>query len=464
MKKQSRKLLPVVYPNSAGIDIAKDCHAVALPANQAGEQPVRIFGGLTRDLEEIASWLAANSIEQVALEATGVYWISVYEMLDARGFEVWLVNPTGLQRPDRRKSDVLDCQWIQQLMSLGMLKRSHRPADAICELRSYVRNRRRAISDRARCVQHMQKALQQMNLKLDSVLSDIAGQTGMSIIEAIVAGERDGKELAKFRHGRVKASGEMIAAALEGNWRGEHLFALEQALESYRHYDAQIRRLEERIAQVADRLVADLNDDENDENGRDERGDRSQDSQPVGSKQWKGQMRDLMKELYGVDLMEIPSIGFETVLTLLSEVGTDLSCFPSAGHFGQWLGLAPGTNISGGKRLGGAKGRGCQVSGQALRMSAMTLRRGSSKLADVHRRRCARMDPPRAIKATAYQLARIIYAMVTGQKRYDERPQIESENLRELHKIQRIIRQAEEFGLRLVEEDIYNVPLKQAVA
>ena len=185
MKKQSRKLLPVVYPNSAGIDIAKDCHAVALPANGAGEQPVRMFGGLTRDLEEIASWLAANSIEQVALEATGVYWISVYEMLDARGFEVWLVNPTGLQRPDRRKSDVLDCQWIQQLMSLGMLKRSHRPADAICELRSYVRNRRRAISDRARCVQHMQKALQQMNLKLDSVLSDIAGQTGCRLLRRL---------------------------------------------------------------------------------------------------------------------------------------------------------------------------------------------------------------------------------------------------------------------------------------
>ena len=361
MKKQSGKRLPVVYPNSAGIDIAKDIHAVAVPANEAGEQPVRMFGGFTRDLEEMAAWLKDHSIQQVALEATGVYWIAVYELLDARGFEVWLVNPTGLQRPDRRKSDVLDCQWIQQLMSLGMLKRSHRPADEICELRSYVRSRRRAISDRARCVQHMQKAMQQMNLKLDSVVSDIAGQTGMAIIEAIVAGERDGERLARFRHGRVKASEETIAAALEGNWRAEHLFTLAQALESYRHYDGQIRRLEERIAQVADRLVADRRSD--DENGHTDSGDQSQDARPVGSKRWKGQMRDLMKQLYGVDLMEIPSVGFETVLTLLSEVGTDLSSFPSASHFGQWLGLAPGTNISGGRRIGGAKGRGCQASG-----------------------------------------------------------------------------------------------------
>ncbi len=332
MNSQSRKLLPVVYPNSAGIDIAKDIHAVALPADEAGEQPVRMFGGFTRDLEEMAAWLKEHSIEQVALEATGVYWIPVYELLDARGFEVWLVNPTGLQRPDRRKSDVLDCQWIQQLMSLGMLKRSHRPADEICELRSYVRNRRRAISDRARCVQHMQKAMQQMNLKLDSVVSDIAGQTGMAIIEAIVAGERDGERLARFRHGRIKASGETIAAALEGNWREEHLFTLAQALESYRHYDGQIRRLEERIAQVADRLAADGSDDENDCG---DGGVQSQAVQPAGSKRWQVKMRDLMKQMYGVDLMEIPSVGFETVLTLLSEVGTDLSGFPSSRHFGQ---------------------------------------------------------------------------------------------------------------------------------
>ena len=407
MKRKRKNLLSVVYPSCAGIDVAKDIHVVALPTDAKGEQEVKSFGGFTKHLQALAEWLKSHDIEPVALESTGVYWISLYEVLDAQGFDVWLVNPVGLARPDRRKSDVLDCQWIQQLMSLGMLKRSHRPADRICELRSYVRDRRRAVDQRSQSVQRMQKALEQMNLKLGSVLSDIAGKTGMRIIKAIVDGARDGARLAKMRDRRVKADESMIAAALEGNWRTEHLFSLQQALDTYCHDERQIQQLEVRIAAV----VKQTNEvDCQSEAGVDE-------DSPCGchsAKIWKAQMTAHMRQAFGVDLTSIPGVGLETVLTLLCEVGSDFSAFPTVRQFGQWLGLAPGTNISGGKRLSGAKSRGCQIAGQALRMAAMTLRRDSSLLGAAHRRRCMRMDPPRAVKATAYQLARIIYAMVTN--------------------------------------------------
>lgn len=455
MKRTMKDLVSVVYPKSAGIDVAKDIHVVALPADARGKQEVRTFGGFTKDLQGMAEWLRGHGIEQVALESTGVYWISLYEVLDTAGFDVWLVNPAGLSRPDRRKSDVLDCQWIQQLMSLGMLKRSHRPADRICELRGYVRGRRRAIAARGRCVQHMQKALLQMNLKLDSVLSDIAGRTGMRIIRAIVAGERCGETLAKLRHGRVRADEKMIAAALQGNWRAEHLFALEQALDSHRHYEKQIRQLEERIEKV----VSEMDGDDS------QKGDCGSSQGAVDDvRLWKAQMRADMQRAYGVDLMGIPGIGFETVLTILSEVGSDFSAFPTARHFGQWLGLAPGTNISGGKRLSGAKSRGCQATGQALRMAAMTLRRDSGLLGSAHRSRCVRMDPPRAVKATAYQLARIIYSMVTNRREYSEVPMMASERSRLEKRVDSIVRQAGKLGLQFVESSIHDALQYQAVA
>ncbi len=457
MKRRTKNIASVVYPHCAGIDIAKDEHAVALPADGHGEQEVRMFGGFTGDLESMASWLSEHGIEQVALESTGVYWIAVYEVLDGAGFDVWLVNPAGLARPDRRKSDVLDCQWIQQLMSLGMLKRSHRPPDRICELRSHVRNRRRAVADRARGVQHMQKALQQMNLKLDTVLSDIAGKTGMAIIAAIVGGERDGRRLAGLRDGRVKADEGTIAAALQGNWREEHLFALEQALDTYHHHERQIVQLEERIAQLVRRLSAypQQPDDGDDELRR---------LPKAGGRHWKSEMNGLMGEMFGTNLMKVPGVGFETVLTLLSEVGPDFSMFPTVRHFGQWLGLAPGTNISGGKRLSGGKSRGTQVTGQALRMSAMTLRRNSSLLGDAHRSRCLRMDPPRAIKATAHQLARILYSLVVNKSEYSEKPLHEANQKRQNRKVRNLIRQAERFGFHVVGQGGEVIQPNQAVS
>ena len=238
--------LQVVHPESAGIDVGKRKHYVAVDPSRF-EDPVRNFGSFTQDLEAMAEWLSSCGVREVAMESTGVYWIPVFEVLDGAGFEVHLVNPRATKRVSGRKSDVLDCQWIRQLMSYGLLRGAFRAPDALCPMRSYVRQRGQLIRDRSRAVQHMQKALGQMNVQLDNVLSDIMGKTGQLIVRAIVAGERDGAALAKFRDGRCKADETTIAASLRGNWRGEHLFALQQALAHHDMLQGQIEACETRI-------------------------------------------------------------------------------------------------------------------------------------------------------------------------------------------------------------------------
>ncbi len=419
-KRKESRVTVVRYPHCAAIDVAKDLHAVALAPDENGEQEVKFFSGFTVALHAMGQWLKKNGVIQVAMESTGVYWIPAYEVLDALGFDMWLVNPAGLKRPDRRKSDVLDCQWLQQLMSLGLLSKSHRPPDEICELRGYVRDRQRTIQDRARCVQRMQKALQQMNVKLDSVLSDITGKSGMAIIEAIVAGEREARTLASLCDPRVKKSEDEIAAALLGNWRENHLFSLQQSLTTYHHYSSLLRQSEARILSLVDQLAARLTEQKDDSTGG------GADRKPLKKprRKWHQRLQMRLWELFEVDLTAIPGVGVETALTLLSELGHDFSEFDNAKKFSSWLGVAPGTNISGGKHLpGGAKGRSTQVAGQALRMSAMSLRRSQCPLGDRHRKRCSRMDPPRANKATAHELSRIIFAMVTKGEEYMERDQ-----------------------------------------
>ena len=312
-----------------------------------------------------------------------------------------------------------------------MLRKSHRPADAVCELRSYVRNRQRLVKDWARCVQHMQKALQQMNVKLDSVLSDVAGKSGMAIIEAIVSGERNAEVLAALCDGRAKKNESEIALALYGHWRDEHLFALRQALESYRHYTGQLAALEVRILTLVEQLAAHVTEADTTDDGR------TPVKTPRGA--WQQHLHKRLWDLFGTDLTAIPGVGMESALVLLSELGHDFSEFGSSRQFSQWLSLAPGTNISGGKRLPEAKGRGTQVAGQPLRMAAMSLKRSQCALGDKHRRRCSRMERPRAFKAIAHELARIIYAMVTRRTEYlgmDPKTmaeQVRSRLLRRLH-------------------------------
>ena len=256
MARKSRRTqrLRVVNPDCAGIDIGKDRHFVAVDPERT-EEPVRSFGAFTRDLEEMAAWLASCGVTKVAMESTSVYWIPVYETLERAGFEVMLVPPRMTKQIGGRKSDVLDCQWIWQLMSYGLLRGAFRPGDEVCPLRSYARQMRRLTGDRSRCVLHMQKALTEMNVKLDSVIANITGLTGQRILRAIIDGERDPERLATLRHRGIKADADTIAASLQGTWREEHLFALEQAMQRYDFLTQQIDDCEARVMAEIERLT-----------------------------------------------------------------------------------------------------------------------------------------------------------------------------------------------------------------
>jgi transposase len=434
MGRKTTQRLTIVHPDCAGIDIGGKSHFVAVdPA--LSDEPVRSFDSFTDDLERMGDWLSECGVTIVAMESTGVYWIPVYDVLERRGFEVHLVNPRATKQVSGRKSDVLDCQWLWQLMSYGLLKGAFRPSEQVCELRTYVRVRSRLVGDQSRSVQHMQKALTEMNVQLANVLSDVTGKTGMQILRAIVAGERDGHQLARYRDGRVKADAETIARSLCGTWREEHVFALAQALQRYDLYAEQIGHCEERIVEVGKTLCLDI-----------------EVTPSSGRTRWEKQLRPLLHASLGVDLTAIPCIGIETTLMVASELGVDLSRFPSSAHFCSWLSLAPGTRISGGKKLPGRGPTVVNRLGQALRVAAATARTSQSFIGASHRARLARLDKPRAIKATAHQLARLIYAMLTRGEQYVERGMQGYEETRREKSLYALRRRAKTLGFSVVKD------------
>ena len=373
MARKSRRTqrLRVVNPDCAGIDIGKDRHFVAVEAERT-EEPVRSFGAFTRDLEEMAAWLASCGVTKVAMESTSVYWIPVYETLERAGFEVMLVPPRMTKQIGGRKSDVLDCQWIWQLMSYGLLRGAFRPGDEVCPLRSYARQMRRLTGDRSRCVLHMQKALTEMNVKLDSVIANITGLTGQRILRAIIDGERDPERLATLRHRGIKADADTIAASLQGTWREEHLFALEQAMQRYDFLTQQIDDCEARVMAEIERLTPpdDLPDGgaPDPAPGTTSETASSRSANAASNYTGKEGIQALaLRGMMGVDLTAIPTIGPGTALVIASEIGPDFSAFPSAQHFCSWLALAPGTRISGGKNLPGKSPKAVNPVGQGRR-------------------------------------------------------------------------------------------------
>ena len=431
MRSKRKQALRVVHPHCAGIDIGKTTHYVAVPEG-TDERVVRSFASFTDELHAMAAWLSSCGVDTVAMEATGVYWIPVFEVLDRAGLEVHLVDARATKQVSGRKSDVLDCQWIRELMSYGLLKGAFRPSDQTCVLRSYVRQRAQLVRDRARSVQHMQKALTQMNVQLDTVLSHLMGKTGQAIVRAIVAGERDAAVLARLRDRRVKADEATVARSLRGNWREEHLFALAQALERYDCLSGQIEQAEQRILATMTVLAPEPEEDTAVPTGRD------------------AALVDALHAVMGVDLTAIPTIGVETALVLACEIGPDLSRFPTPEHFCSWLTLAPGTRISGGKHLKGAPAKRTNRAGQALRMAASTARHNRTFIGACHRARLRRLDSARAIKATAHQLARLIYAMLTRGEDYVERGIEHFESERRDRQLRHLQRQARHFNLALV--------------
>ncbi|MVF23706.1 IS110 family transposase [Methylocaldum sp. BRCS4] len=392
------------YPHAAGIDIGSTRHFVAVPVDR-DPQPVREFEGHTVGLRELAAWLKTCGITEVAMESTGVYWIPLYELLAEQGFTVFLVNARHVRNVPGRKSDVLDCQWLQRLMSFGLLRGAFRPEDEICTLRALWRHRDMLIAYQGSHVQHLQKALNQMNVQLHHVIADIVGVTGQRIVRAILAGERDPRALAALRDRRIQADGEAIAKVLLGNWREEHLFALRQAMELYDVYAQKIADCDQQLQSLLENLrthelpAAGLANP------------KARKSRPKNAPGFA--VREALYGLAGVDLTRIDGIDTSTAMKIISEVGSDLSAFPTVKHFTSWLGLCPGTKISGGKVLSGATKRSANRAAQALRIAAQSLRKSDSALGAYHRRLCARMDRPKAITATAHKLARLIYTLLT---------------------------------------------------
>ena len=398
--------LSQVNLDAAGIDVGASSHFVAVPADRA-EQPVREYEAFTADLYRLADWLAECGVATVVMESTGVYWTPLFGVLEERGFEVMLVDPRRIKNVSGRKTDVLDCQWLQQLHTYGLLSGAFRPKADIRRLRSYLRQRAMLVEYASHHIQHMQKALTQMNLKLQHVISNITGKTGMDIIEAIVAGERDPWKLAQFRRPGMKADAATIARSLQGHWREEHIFELTQALELYRFYHDKVAECDREIEAQLERF-----EDRSDGGAPADNGRRGQGNAP------RFDIRTHLYRMTGVDLTRIDGIDGFTALKVIGEIGTDLTRWPSAKHFASWLGLSPDNRITGGKVKSSKTKPSASRAAAALRLAANALHRSDSALGAFLRRKKAQLGAPKAITATAHKLARLIYSMLRYGQEY----------------------------------------------
>jgi transposase len=432
-----------IHPHAAGIDIGSKEHFVCVPPGSTAN-PVRSFGTFTADLEALGDWLQECGVTTVAMEATGVYWIPVFQILERRGWQVLLVNARQTKNVAGRKSDVQDCQWIQRLHTYGLLQGSFRPTEAHCVARTYLRYRDELVSARSTQCQHMQKALQQMNLQLTQVLSDVAGVSGLAIIGAILKGERDPVKLSGLVDRRVRATPAALQKALVGDYRPEHLFVLQQAFDLYHTYEAKIQVCDQEIA----RALAAWPD----------RVDLTCQPLPArkpGSAPRRDQLggQDIREALYqktGVDLTAIEGIGPLTSLVLVTEVGTDVNRFPTEKHFCSWLGLCPDNRISGGKVLSSRTRRVVNRAADALRMAATTLERSQSALGGFYRRMKARLGAAEAVTATAHKLARIIYRLIKHGEAYVRQGMEAYEKLFHDRKLRALHKAAKRMGFQLI--------------
>jgi transposase len=487
------KQMPTVHPHAAGIDLGNAAHFVCVPADSvpAGQSPVRQLGVFNPQLDEVVEWLKQCHVQTVAMESTGVMWIPVFQKLETAGLEVLLVNTKRLKHVPGRKSDVLDCQWIQQLHSYGMLSGSFRPADIICRLRTLMRQRENVIASAGSETQHMHKAMQEMGVHLHVVLSDVTGETGLRIIDAILEGQRDPKELVKLRDWRVrKSTVAQMEAALQGDWREELLFVLQQSRQAYTFFQQQLAALDEKIVALlteipqapppptdpsqpprppstdATRMAADPSGSTAaGADGAPNPGAaqaQTQDAKRTQRKPSKGgnplsqDIRPQLAQSFGVDLTRIPGLNLVGVLIILSEVGTDLKKrWRDGDAFAAWLGLCPGAKISGGKVLSSRTPHVINRVAVLLRLAALAIGRTDSCLGIFYRRLKAKHGAPKAMTATARKLAVLIYHLLsTGEEYQEPDPKQYDQRVRK-NRIIRLMRQAKELGFDLV-------PLEQA--
>ena len=418
--KETRSELTITNPDAAGIDVGARTHYVAVPVGRA-EVSVRSFGSYTAQLDELMKWLKDCAITTVAMESTGVYWVSLYQKLEEAGFEVLLVDAHQAKHVPGRKSDVQDCQWLQQLHSYGLLRAAFRPEDSICRLRTFKRHRKSLVGYAGMWIQHIQKALDEMNLHLHHVLSDISGQSGLAILDAILAGERDSAKLASLADHRVKKSQAQIEAALTGDYRPELLFVLNQALQNYRQIQQQIAQcdlgIEKQLAQIADcpnpSQAAEPRPPLSDSTSAKPRKTEPKDALEVS-------LAGHLKRILGVDLTAIPGLNVLAVLTLLSEIGTNMAKWRNEKAFVSWLGLSPNNKISGQRVLSSRTRKVVNRAATILRLAAMVLGHSNTPLGSFYRRKRAQLGAPKAITATARKLGCLIYRLIKNGQGYQE--------------------------------------------
>lgn len=436
--------LEVMHPDAAGIDIGNEAHYVAVPPARDRE-PVRRFGCVTAELKEMAGWLQQCGIRTVAMQSTGVYWIPVYDILEEAGLEVYLVNARETKNLPGKKTDVQESQWLMQLHTYGLLRNSFRPAQEIRQMRNYWRQRNDLVQSAARHVQRMQKTLTQMNVQLANVISDLSGVTGQAIVKAILAGERDGRELAALRDGRIKASEEEIARSLEGNWQEDLLFVLQQEHEGYEFCHKQIaacdQRLEEYLNQRADRSEGAAVPEET----RKHRRKKKRGNAP------QFPLREGIFRMTGVDLTRVDGIDVMTATTVISEAGWDMSKWQTEHHFVSWLRLCPDNRISGDRVIGKGRLPTNNRLAVALKMAASGLRESDTYLGAQFRRLRTRLGAPVAIKAMAAKLARLIYRMLRYGMEYVDRGAALYEQQHRQRQIHSLKQKAAALGFKVIE-------------
>jgi transposase len=451
MKRQHRRepkprvspsVLERINPHAAGIDCGSAEHFVAVPPDRDAT-PIRSFATFTGDLHRLADWLTACRVTSVAMEATGVYWIPIYEILDARGFTVLLVNARHVKNVPGRKSDVSDCEWLRDLHIVGLLRGSFRPTDGIVALRAYLRHRETLIQSAGSQVQRMQKALVQMNVQLPLVVSDITGVTGLRILRDIVAGRTDPHALARHRDHRCHASEAEIVAALTGNYRPEHLFGLRQNLEAFDHtqellaacdtaIEAHLQMLATHTQQATTPLPP----------------PRSR-KKPRGNEP-RFELRTPLHQLTGVDLSQLDGIGPYNALRLVSEIGTDMTRWPTDKHFTSWLTLAPKNKVSGGRLLSSRTQPSASRAAAILRLAAMNLGRTQTALGAFYRRLAYRVGKAKANTATARKLAILVFHTLKGELVYQDPGAAEYDARDRVRVLRRLRQRAEHLGFTLV--------------
>jgi transposase len=433
-----------IHPHAAGVDIGAIEIVACVPGDE-NTQIVKAFGNYTVDLQTLASWMRDHQVQTVAMESTGVYWIPLFEELERQGFECLLISSRSLRRVAGRKSDISDAQWIQTLHTYGLLEGSFRPQGDLVALRTLLRHRSQLVEHRSPHIQHMQKVLLQMNVQLSQAVTDVTGLTGLKIIRAILAGERDPQTLAALREPGCKKSAEEIGRALTGTWREEHIFILKQSMMLYDFYTEQIQACDLEIERLYGLTRPDWESGEVQPLTK-----RKKNSHSKNLPHHAEEVRKHLKRISGVDLSLVDGFGVSLAQTVIMEVGTDMAKFPDEKHFCSWLGLAPKHEISGGKVLKNKTLKTKNRAGQAFRMAAQSVKQAECAFGVFYRRLRARLGPSQATVATAHAIARVVYRMLKYQVEYEPLNVNEYQQQYEAQQIKYLKKRAAKFGFQLL--------------